>query len=140
LAARYRTISADDRELGLTEDFLGLFGKDPEGVTLAAGASLFEKGEPGHLMYVVKSGDLQIIDGNHVYETVSAGGNLGEMALIDAGPRSATVRAIRQSIVIPIDERRFLFMVQHTPFFAFRVMRVLTARLRAMNERVKVTK
>jgi CRP/FNR family cyclic AMP-dependent transcriptional regulator len=62
-----------------------------------------------------------------------------EMALIDAGPRSATVRAIRQSIVIPIDERRFLFMVQHTPFFALRVMRVLTARLRAMNERVKVT-
>jgi CRP/FNR family transcriptional regulator, cyclic AMP receptor protein len=140
LAARYRTISADDRELGLTEDFLGLFGKDPEGVTLAAGESLFEKGESGHLMYVVKSGDLQIIDGNHVYETVSAGGNLGEMALIDAGPRSATVRAIRQSIVIPIDERRFLFMVQHTPFFALRVMRVLTARLRAMNERVKVTK
>jgi len=133
LAARYRTISADDRELGLTEDFLGLFGKDPEGVTLAAGESLFEKGEPGHLMYVVKSGDLQIIDGNHVYETVSAGGNLGEMALIDAGPRSATVRAIRQSIVIPIDERRF------PPFFALRVMRVLTARLRAMNERVKVT-
>ena len=133
MAARYRTISADDRELGLTEDFLGLFGKDPEGVTLAAGESLFEKGEPGHLMYVVKSGDLQIIDGNHVYETVSAGGNLGEMALIDAGPRSATVRAIRQSIVIPIDERRF------PPFFALRVMRVLTARLRAMNERVKVT-
>jgi len=135
LAARYRTISADDRELGLTEDFLGLFGKDPEGVTLAAGESLFEKGEPGHLMYVVKSGDLQIIDGNHVYETVSAGGNLGEMALIDAGPRSATVRAIRQSIVIPIDERRF----PPPPFFALRVMRVLTARLRAMNERVKVT-
>ena len=133
LAAGYRTISADDRERGMTENFLGLFGKDAEGVTLAAGESLFEKGEPGHLMYVVKSGDLQIIDGNHVYETVSAGGILGEMALIDAGPRSATVRAIRQSIVIPIDERRF------PPFFALRVMRVLTARLRAMNERVKVT-
>jgi len=121
----------------MTEDFLGLLGKDADVVTLAPGEVLFEKGEPGRFIYVVKSGDLQIIDGNYVYETVSAGGILGEMALVDAGPRSATARAIKQSVVIPIDERRFLFMVQQTPFFAIRVMRVMSARLRAMNERVK---
>ena len=86
-------------------------------------------------MYVVKSSDLQILDGNYVYETVSVGGIVGEMAIVDGSPRSATVRAIQPSIVIPIDERRFLFMVQQTPFFALRVMRVMAARLRAMNER-----
>jgi CRP-like cAMP-binding protein len=48
-----------------------------------------------------------------------------------------TVRAIKSSIVVPIDERRFLFMVQQTPFFALRLMRVMTAWLRAMNERAK---
>ena len=122
----------------MTEDFLGLLGKEADVVTLAPGEVLFEKGEPGRFIYVVKSGDLQIIDGNFVYETVSAGGILGEMALVDAGPRSATVRAIKQSVVIPVDERRFLFMVQQTPFFAIRVMRVMSARLRAMNERVNV--
>jgi CRP/FNR family cyclic AMP-dependent transcriptional regulator len=121
----------------MTEDFLGLLGKEADVVTLAPGEVLFEKGEPGRFIYVVKSGDLQIIDGNYVYETVSAGGILGEMALVDAGPRSATARAIKQSVVIPVDERRFLFMVQQTPFFAIRVMRVMSARLRAMNERVK---
>jgi len=123
----------------MTEDFLGLLGKDADVVTLAPGEVLFEKGEPGRFIYVVKSGDLQIIDGNYVYETVSAGGILGEMALVDAGPRSATARAIKQSVVIPIDERRFLFMVQQTPFFAIRVMRVMSARLRAMNERAKAS-
>jgi CRP-like cAMP-binding protein len=86
-------------------------------------------------MYVVKSSDLQILDGNYVYETVSVGGIVGEMAIVDGSPRSATVRATQPSIVIPIDERRFLFMVQQTPFFALRVMRVMAARLRAMNER-----
>jgi CRP/FNR family cyclic AMP-dependent transcriptional regulator len=119
----------------MTEDFLGLLGKEADVVTLAPGEVLFEKGEPGRFIYVVKSGDLQIIDGNYVYETVSAGGILGEMALVDAGPRSATVRAIKQSVVIPVDERRFLFLVQQTPFFALRVMRVMSARLRTMNER-----
>ncbi len=121
----------------MSEDFSGLFEHETEVVTLAPGEVLFEKGEPGRLMYVVKAGDLQIFDGNYVYETVSAGGIIGEMAVVDGGPRSATVRATTPSTVIPIDERRFLFMVQQTPFFALRVMRVLTARLRAMNERAK---
>ena len=88
-------------------------------------------------MYVVESGNLQILDGNHVYETVSAGGMVGEMAVVDGSQRSATVRATEPSTVIPIDERRFLFMVQQTPFFALRVMRLLTERLRAMNEWAK---
>ena len=57
------------------------------------------------------------------------------MALIDGGPRSAAVRASVASEVVPIDERRFLFMVQQTPFFALRVMRVMSARLRSMNAR-----
>jgi CRP-like cAMP-binding protein len=121
----------------MTEDFLGLFGKEAEVVTLAPGDVLFEKNESGRFMYVVKLGEMQIIDGNYVYETVSAGGILGEMALVDTGPRSATVRAVKQSVVIPLDERRFLFMVSQTPFFALRVMRVMSARLRAMNERAK---
>ena len=123
----------------MSEDFLGLFGQETEVVTLAPGDTLFNKGEPGHLMYVVKSGDLQIADGNYVFETVRAGGILGEMALVDASPRSATARAITPSVVIPIDQRRFLFMVQQTPFFALRLMGVMAARLRAMNDRAKAT-
>ena len=119
----------------MSEDFLGMLGSDTAVVTLASGEALFNKGEPGHLMYVVKSGYLQILDGNYVYETVSVGGIVGEMAIVDGSPRSATVRAIQPSTVTPIDERRFLFMVQQTPFFALRVMRVMTERLRAMNER-----
>jgi len=54
----------------------------------------------------------------------------------DENPRSATVQAISESIVIPIDERRFSFLVQQAPFFAIRVMRVMSARLKAMNERI----
>ena len=121
----------------MSENFLGLFDQETEVVTLAPGEALFEKGEPGRLMYVVKTGDLHILDGNYVYETVSAGGIVGEMAMVDGSPRSATVCAIKPSTVIPIDERRFLFMVQQTPFFALRVMGVMTTRLRAMNERGK---
>lgn len=113
------------------DDFLGL----SDAIQLDAGNVLFRKGEPANCFYIVKSGELQVLDGNHVYETVSKGGILGEMALVDGGRRSATVRAARQSLVIPFDEKRFLIMISQTPYFALRVMRVMSGRLRAMNER-----
>jgi CRP/FNR family transcriptional regulator, cyclic AMP receptor protein len=121
----------------MAEDFLGLFSEETIAITFEAGRELFKKGDPGHDLYVVKSGEVQIVDGNHVLETVSAGGIIGEMALVDGSPRSATARAVTESVVIPIDERRFLFLVQQTPFFAIRMMRLMSRRLRAMNERAR---
>lgn len=118
------------------EDFLGLFRHEPDIVTLEPGQLLFEKGETGRHMYVVKSGEVQVLDGNHYFENVSAGGIVGEMALISEHPRSATVRAVTPSVVIPIDEKRFSLLVQQAPFFAIRVMRVMSYRLKAMNERI----
>jgi len=116
------------------DDFLGLFSGEIDVIRLQAGQELFGKGETGRHMYVIKSGQVQIADGNHVFETVSAGGIVGEMALISEEPRSATVRALADSVVIAIDERRFSFMTQRTPFFALRVMKVMSARLKAMND------
>jgi len=117
----------------MPENFLGS-ARSGEEISLDAGQVLFTKGDAGHELYVVRSGELQILDGNRVFETVGPGGIVGEMALIDGGPRSATVRASTASEVVPFDERRFLFLVQQTPHFALRVMRVMSNRLRAMNE------
>ena len=118
-----------------TQDFLGLFRHDTDVKALAAGDFLFRRGDPAESLYVVKSGELQIGDGNVIYETVTAGGIVGEMALVDGEPRSASVKALSATEVIPIDQKRFLFMVQQTPFFAIRLMRVITQRLRTMNAR-----
>jgi CRP/FNR family transcriptional regulator, cyclic AMP receptor protein len=120
----------------MADDFLGLFRGETDVITLQPGQELFKKGDVGRHMYVVKSGEVQVADGNHVFETVSAGGIFGEMALISDHARSASARAIRESVVVPVDRKRFMFLVQQTPFFAFGVMRVMCARLRMMNGRV----
>jgi CRP-like cAMP-binding protein len=120
-------------------DFLNLFGGDEGAVRLAPGEKLFAKGDPATTMYVVRTGALQVHDGNVIYETVGPGGILGEMAIVDGAPRSAGVRAEHASEVIAIDQARFLRMVERTPFFAIRIMQVLTRRLRHTNERVKLT-
>ena len=105
-------------------------------VRLEPGTSLFKKGDPAHTMYIVRSGAVEVHDGDTVFETIGVGGVLGEMALVDGDPRSAGVRAKLASEVIAIDQRRFLGMVERTPYFAIRIMRVLTRRLRQANARV----
>jgi CRP-like cAMP-binding protein len=54
----------------------------------------------------------------------------GEMALVDKSVRSGTARAKTNCKVVPIDEKQFEFLVQQTPLFAIKVMRVMAERLR----------
>jgi CRP/FNR family transcriptional regulator, cyclic AMP receptor protein len=114
-------------------NFLGLFKSEENVVTLRSGETLFRKGDPAQCMYVVLSGDLSVGDGNKIYEQLSAGGLVGEMALIDHAPRAATVTAQADSTLVEINEKRFLFLVQQTPSFALNVMRILSQRLRRMD-------
>lgn len=97
---------------------------------MAAGSVLFHPDEPGDVLYVVLSGQVEIRIGGKVVETVGPGGIVGEMALIDKAPRSAAANVLSDAVVVPVDERRFLFLVQQTPFFALNVMRVMAGRLR----------
>jgi CRP-like cAMP-binding protein len=66
-------------------------------------------------------------------EEIGAGGILGEMALIGQTTRTATVQALVDTEIAPINERLFTFMVHQTPFFALAMLRVLSDRLRRMN-------
>ena len=57
------------------------------------------------------------------------------MALIEKERRTATAVAKTDAKIVSVDERRFLFLIQQTPNFALHVMRVLSDRLRRMDER-----
>jgi CRP/FNR family transcriptional regulator, cyclic AMP receptor protein len=118
-------------------NFLGIFSRERDVVTLKAGDVLFRAGDPAERMYVVLEGTAQIGDGNVIFEELSPGGMVGEMALIDHAPRSATVTTITDCKLAEIDEKRFLFLVQQTPSFALNLMRLLSHRLRRMNAMVK---
>jgi CRP/FNR family transcriptional regulator, cyclic AMP receptor protein len=98
--------------------------------TFAPGDAVFAEGDKGDYMYVVRSGELEIVRDGIVAETLGPGGIFGEMALIDGSPRSATVRAKTECEVAPINEKSFVFLVHETPYFAVAVMRTLADRLR----------
>jgi CRP-like cAMP-binding protein len=102
----------------------------------AAGDVLFRQGEPGDVMFVVREGEVEISVGGEVVETIGPGGLMGEMALIDAGPRSATATARTGGSLVRVDMKRFEFLVQQHPFFAIEVMRIMAHRLRQMDARL----
>lgn len=102
------------------------------------GEFLFREGDEAQALYIVKKGSLRIMSGSVVYETLTAGGVVGEMALIDEGaPRSASVLAVTHTELWEIDADTFRSMVATNPNFALIVMRVMARRLRIMNQRYR---
>ncbi len=97
---------------------------------LAAGQTLFNEGEKGHLMYILMSGTAMILVRDRLVETAEAGAIVGEMAMIDDATRTATVIAKTDCKFLPIERKRFNFLIQQTPNFALHVMRVIADRLR----------
>lgn len=99
------------------------------------GQTVFREGEPGDRMYIVVEGQIDIVADGQVLETVETGGILGELALIDAKPRSAGAISRTACVLAPITRQHFLTLVQRTPLFALQVMRVMAERLRRANIR-----
>lgn len=81
-------------------------------------------------MYVLLEGFARIVVGNTVVDEAGPGALLGELALIDPGPRSATVVAVTDCVLVPIDLGRFHTLIQQTPPFATHVMKIMADRLR----------
>lgn len=108
-----------------------LFSNDPDIVRVKAGEVVFREGDAGGVMFVLASGRAEVRVGQRVVEEVASGNIVGESGLVSPGPRSATVIAQTDCEFVRIDEDRFKFLVQQTPYFALQVMRVMAERLRA---------
>ena len=109
---------------------ISLFSHEPNARVFHAAEIIFEAGSTGNLMYAVQSGEVDILIGGTVVETVGPEGFFGEMALLEDAPRSATAVARGETSLAVIDSFAFMRQVSRNPFFALEVMRVLAARLR----------
>ena len=67
--------------------------EDTELVPFRAGQDIFREGEPGDVMYVVRDGQVDLRVKGQLVGALGAGGVLGEMALIEHAPRTATATA-----------------------------------------------
>ncbi len=111
---------------------IDLFRNTHDYVLYEPGQIVFEEGRPGDVMYAILDGEVEITVQGKPIDLVGSGGIIGEMALLDDSPRSGTARAKTQSKLVPIDQKRFTFLVQQTPYFSIQVMRIMAERLRRL--------
>ena len=111
-------------------DLRALFDDSRHIQEFPAGTTIFSEGTSGDVLYVILDGEIEVLVRNELIDILGPGEILGEMALIDSNARSATAVTRTACRLAVVDEERFLFMVQETPFFAIHVMRVLVQRLR----------
>jgi EmrB/QacA subfamily drug resistance transporter len=101
-------------------------------IRVAAGEWLFHQGEPGDAMYVVRTGRLEVVDESTaaVVRELGRGDAVGELALLTASPRSASVRAARSTDLLTIGRAEFERLLQATPAISLALNRVLAEELR----------
>jgi len=109
---------------------------------LAAKDVLFRKGDPGNQLFAVLSGQLKAtgvgVDGQDVvFSFMGPGEVLGEIALLDDAPRSATVVAVEATVLVTLHRRDFVPFLEQHPRAAIALAETLAARVRRLSERAE---
>ena len=110
--------------------------------TLAAGETLFQSGEPGESLYVVKTGEVELFikdtTGQKIVLTIAGPGEIfGELALLDQGARTATAVVLTDTILLELDRGDLLLLFQRTPAAALRLLAAMGHMTRKADELLK---
>lgn len=123
---------------GLSNEDLAGLAADVQERRLGAGEVLFRQGDSGHDCFVILSGQIEVITylgGEELRLEVHGPGRIiGEMALIDHGPRSATLRSLNDSWLVKLTERHFFTLMHRNPETALEVLREATTRQRRTSQ------
>jgi len=118
-------------------DLLEVFKDSEDVVDFPAGSVIAVEGEEGDHMYVVMKGEVTISVRDRILAIALPGEIVGEMALINAEIRSATVTAITDCVLASIDQGSFDALLRHVPDFSLHVMNVLADRLKVAFELIE---
>jgi len=100
---------------GLNQRDLQVVAQLSTTLNLPAGTALAQQGTPGREFFVLLDGDVEVIDGDRLVATRGAGSHLGEIALLEQRPRTATLVAKTPVTVAVADRREFASMIQQLP-------------------------
>jgi signal transduction histidine kinase len=118
----------------LSEEDLSWIADCGQPVELAGGDVLAGEGEPGEALFVVISGELEVVKRSRTTDVPIAvlgpGEIVGEMAIFEAQPRMASVRAVAPTRVIRIDRDTILELIRTRPSATLSMLRTVTGRLR----------
>lgn len=102
-------------------------------VNVPDGKVLMRQGETGHDMMIVVSGQVGVERDGQRINTLGPGDFFGELALVDGGPRTATVTAEAPARLLVVGHRDFHSLMDEFPAIAAQVMNALAHRVRTLD-------
>ena len=102
-------------------------------LTLPAGKVLAEQGEVGRECFVILEGTASVKRNGRKVATLGPGSYTGELALLDKGPRTATVTAESPLTVLVLGPREFSSVIEQVPGMAHKLLAALAARVRDLD-------
>lgn len=97
---------------------------------VGAQTRIVTKGDPGDAFYVILDGSV-LVDPPGIH--LGPGHTFGELALLDDGPRTATVIAERETSLLRLPQSKFIKLVKEEPTIAIALLRQLASRLRSLS-------
>jgi CRP-like cAMP-binding protein len=116
----------------MTQGVLGTLYKD--------GDAIVTQGELGDCMYVIQSGEVEVLQHTNGAEqclaVLETGDFFGEMAVFEHEVRSATVRARGDARALKVDRKTLLRRIQEDPLLAVSLLQTMSHRIRDLNDRL----
>lgn len=105
-------------------------------------STIFEENVPGDYMYLIQEGQVKVTkmsdDGREkILDFLSEGDFVGEMALVESAPRTASVKTTRPTVLLALSRHDFLSLLRGNADISLEVMRSLSRRLRETNEQIR---
>ena len=104
------------------------------------GEVIVRQGDVGDCLYVIQKGQVEVLldkGGEEIRLRVAGKGEIiGETAVFEHVARTATVRALGEVRALTVDKRNFLRRIQEDPTLAFRLVQIISRRVRELSDEV----
>jgi CRP-like cAMP-binding protein len=109
---------------------LTIIGRASDEVRVAAGKTIVQEGQTGHEFFLILEGQASVHRNGRKVATLGPGDYFGELALLDRGPRNATVKADTDMELLVLGQREFSGVLDEVPTIAHKLLSSMATRLR----------
>src|SRR5262245_60253387 len=118
---------------GCTTKDLERIAKASEEITMPAGALIVDQGQTGREAFIVLDGTVVVKRNGKKIGTYGSGTVVGEMSLLDHGPRTATVICESDCTMLLLDQRHFMGVLDEVPSLSHKLLAALAGRIRDLD-------
>ncbi len=120
----------------LRDDFLVRLAATMEELSFPAKHTIVKQGEEGRSLYVVAAGKVRVHIGEREIIQLKKEDCFGEMAVLDAEPRSASVTTLEPCDCLILTQQQLYEAIDETPGIAVNIIRLLSRRIRELNQQI----